>query len=215
MSNLSNKLNEPIYDTIGYIYCFSNPSFKLNYYKIGRTKDHPSKRIKELYKTGVPDKFKLEFCRLVKNYEKVEKEIHETLKNYRVNNKREFFEVDINIIKTIFEDYDDEENQDYMEIVTYDFDNLTFNIPKLNLQQTLQQNAKQNIINATINWILTNNPDNVKYFDYYHMYEEFMSKYFNKKKLELNEFELKVKDTLHYDICKTVYGNRIWVKLIQ
>ena len=72
----------------GYIYVMSNESFgKL---KIGRAKN-PEERKKELFSTGVPTPFKLEYSAFVENYEVAEQNVHKALKQTRFRPDREFF----------------------------------------------------------------------------------------------------------------------------
>ena len=76
----------------GFIYILSNPSFSNNRIKIGKSNGDPSSlRKDELYTTGVPEPFKLEYKALVEDHDKVEKKIHKILDNKRPNKKREFF----------------------------------------------------------------------------------------------------------------------------
>lgn len=77
--------------------------YKKNIYKVGYTTKTPSKRAIELYKTGVPVPFDIEFTMQVKNARKVETQIHKLLKNNRVNGDREFFEVPLEKIRKIFQ----------------------------------------------------------------------------------------------------------------
>lgn len=77
----------------GYIYVVKSGK----YYKIGRTLN-PKKRIQK-YITENPDKVKIVLCKKVKDYIKVEKELHLKFKNR--NHNREWFNLnkeDINII---------------------------------------------------------------------------------------------------------------------
>lgn len=85
----------------GWIYCLSNPSIP-NLYKIGMTKKTPESRAKELYKTGLPEPFVIEFAKNVNEPMKKEKSIHKLLKNERHNSSREFFSSDLSKIKNIF-----------------------------------------------------------------------------------------------------------------
>jgi len=64
--------------------------------KIGLTKHTPQKRAKELYSTGVPVQFDLEKSWRVPRDElkRAERDIHEILSDYRINDKREFFLVE-------------------------------------------------------------------------------------------------------------------------
>ena len=85
----------------GWIYCLSNPSIP-NLYKIGMTKKTPESRAKELYKTGLPEQFVIEFAKNVNEPMEKEKSIHKLLKNERHNPSREFFCSDLSKIKNIF-----------------------------------------------------------------------------------------------------------------
>ena len=63
--------------------------------KIGlTTKDDANSRIGQLYTTGVPVPFTLEFACRVENAEEVERALHLAFGPDRVNPKREFFEID-------------------------------------------------------------------------------------------------------------------------
>lgn len=75
-----------------FVYIFTNKSFK--YVKIGYTNRSPYIRARELSNsTGVPTPFKVYYYRKVKNGKLTESILHEKLKNYRVNKKREFFDI--------------------------------------------------------------------------------------------------------------------------
>ena len=87
----------------GYIYCVSNPSFKANIFKIGYTTMNLNKRIKSLYKTGVPTKFVINFAKTVNKCYTHEQNIHVQLHKYRVNPSREFFKCPLQTIKSAFE----------------------------------------------------------------------------------------------------------------
>ena len=87
---------------IGYVYCFSNPHL-CNMYKIGFTENEPQLRANQLRKTGVVGRFKVEFFIKIKQYREMEKHIHSLLDKYRVEADREFFKIDISIIKFIFD----------------------------------------------------------------------------------------------------------------
>jgi hypothetical protein len=86
----------------GYVYCLSNLSFDKDIYKIGFTKKDPYIRINQLNTTGVPVPFKLEIAKKVKHYKLKENAIHTMLSKYRVNNKREFFKIELQEIHNIF-----------------------------------------------------------------------------------------------------------------
>lgn len=86
----------------GIIYILSNPSFP-NYVKIGKTSKNVKHRMDSLYNTSVPTPFKCEYACEVENYEDVEKKIHYAFSDLRVNENREFFEIDADKIKAILE----------------------------------------------------------------------------------------------------------------
>jgi len=83
----------------GYVYILSNPIFIANIYKIGHTTQTVEERVKEIYKTGVPVIFKIELAKYVKFPEDVEKDMHRDFYYYRINKKREFFLIDLVMIK--------------------------------------------------------------------------------------------------------------------
>lgn len=80
--------------TEGYVYCFSNPEMR-GILKVGMTDRTPEERVKELFTTGVPSPFKIEFARKVKNAREKEAILHQLLEDYheRVYPRREFFRV--------------------------------------------------------------------------------------------------------------------------
>ncbi len=80
----------------GFIYIMSNPAFKDGRLKIGISKSDPSsQRQAELYSTGVPEPFKLEYFAFIENYENVERVVHSRLDDKRPRNDREFFKVSV------------------------------------------------------------------------------------------------------------------------
>jgi len=93
----------------GYIYVLSNPSMP-NLVKIGRSIHGGRQRAKEIYQTGVPTPFVLEFEMLTEDPKDMELNIHEALSRYRENNNREFFRLSVDeaiagIITEISENY--------------------------------------------------------------------------------------------------------------
>ena len=76
----------------GFIYVMSNESFRDGILKIGiSSKDPTSERANELYTTGVPKPFKVEYYAFVEDYKNVEEIVHSKLKKKRLNRDREFF----------------------------------------------------------------------------------------------------------------------------
>lgn len=70
----------------------TNKSFKDGTIKIGVSKHDPSsQRASELYTTGVPEPFKVEYYAFVENYERLEQIVHSSLSDRRPNKNREFF----------------------------------------------------------------------------------------------------------------------------
>jgi hypothetical protein len=79
--------------TYSVVYVLTNPAMP-NLVKIGRTsQEEASSRITQLYTTGVPVPFKLEYACRVQNSEEVEKALHVAFGPSRVNPKREFFSI--------------------------------------------------------------------------------------------------------------------------
>ena len=88
----------------GYVYCMSNPAMP-GLLKVGFTTDTPDVRARELYTTGVPLPFKVEFAKLIANPKEKELSTHKLLGIYheRVNEDREFFRVSKERVREIFD----------------------------------------------------------------------------------------------------------------
>lgn len=72
--------------------------------KIGYTKLTPDARAKQISNaTGVPLPYKVAWAYRCFNGELLEGEVHHALKNYRVNNQREFFSIDLEKAKETIE----------------------------------------------------------------------------------------------------------------
>lgn len=88
----------PAIDDEGYIYVLSNPAFSDCLLKIGKSSRNPSTGRKvELYTTGVPSEFVLEYSARVKNHSAMEKKIHKALSAFRYSKDREFFKHDLDL----------------------------------------------------------------------------------------------------------------------
>ena len=75
-----------------FIYVLSNKSFGDGRSKIGISAQDPtSQRVNELYSTGVPEPFKVEYYAFVEDYKRGEKIVHSRLDEKRPNKTREFF----------------------------------------------------------------------------------------------------------------------------
>jgi hypothetical protein len=90
------------------VYVLSNPAMP-GIIKIGMTSNEDATaRIDQLYTTGLPLPFKLEFACRVENGEEVERALHIAFNPQRVNPRREFFQVDpeqpIALLRLLHED---------------------------------------------------------------------------------------------------------------
>jgi len=79
----------------------TNKSFNSNLVKIGWTTNEPTKRAQQLYTTGVPTPFTIEFIIETQNGRNLETRIHTYLSRYRENNSREFFKIDLENLRRI------------------------------------------------------------------------------------------------------------------
>jgi len=76
------------------VYVLSNPAMP-GLVKIGRTDNQDANnRIGQLYTTGVPVPFTIEYACKVENPDQVEKALHIAFAPQRINPKREFFQID-------------------------------------------------------------------------------------------------------------------------
>jgi hypothetical protein len=77
-----------------YLYLLSNPSMP-GLLKIGMTTVHPDDRMQQLFSTGVPEQFVLEYCVMVPDAALAERQSHTALMSYRFRNNREFFKITV------------------------------------------------------------------------------------------------------------------------
>ena len=77
----------------GIIYVLTNPAMP-GIVKIGKTAREIETRLGELYTTGVPVPFECVFAGKVSDIDKVEKAFHLAFAPYRINPKREFFQIE-------------------------------------------------------------------------------------------------------------------------
>lgn len=92
---------------IGYVYILTNPSFKENWVKIGRTSGSVETRAKELDKTCIPLPFEIYATMKTEKYVQAEKLIHryiERFTNLRIRDNREFFNIEPEVALDIFKD---------------------------------------------------------------------------------------------------------------
>lgn len=109
-------------DTKGYVYILTNPSFREDWVKIGRSRRPVDVRSKELDNTAVPLPFEIYATLKTEKYEKVEKKIHkqiDRLTDLRIRPNREFFNiapsVALDIMRDIADFLDDAELSVYVD----------------------------------------------------------------------------------------------------
>ena len=91
----------------GYVYILTNPSFKEDWVKIGKSSRPVDVRSKELDNTAVPLPFEIFATMKTCKYNEVEKLVHKTidrLTDLRIRQNREFFNVAPQIALDIFKD---------------------------------------------------------------------------------------------------------------
>lgn len=87
----------------GYVYILSNPVMP-GLVKIGfTTHDDINVRLSNLFTTGVPVPFEVEYACRIPDCQKVEKALHRAFQPQRVHIKREFFEIEANQAIAILE----------------------------------------------------------------------------------------------------------------
>lgn len=84
-----------------WVYVLSNPTTP-NLLKIGYTTQTPDDRAKQISNaTGVALPYKVEWAFKCFDGEQLEGEVHRKLREYRVNNQREFFQIDLEGAKKV------------------------------------------------------------------------------------------------------------------
>ena len=82
-----------------YVYIMSNPSHDDDVLKIGWTRKHHIKRAMQA--TGVPTSFVVEFVIITNEGHELEAQIHEHLKQYRIEPNRKFFKIPKDVLREI------------------------------------------------------------------------------------------------------------------
>lgn len=93
--------------TPGYVYILTNPSFREDWVKIGKSSRPVDIRSKELDNTAVPLPFEIYATMKTAKYNEVEKLVHKTidrLTDLRIRQSREFFNVSPQMALDIFKD---------------------------------------------------------------------------------------------------------------
>lgn len=175
----------------GYVYALANKSFKNNVIKIGETSRTPNIRAKEIYNgaTGVPEAFDVVYACSVCDCKLAEQRMHELLDSYRVNQKREFFNIPMFVAKKFIKDicvqinaeYDDEGkykikeiNSNFQESIKedtcFDYENLQYvDISNLNEQDigtSIISEVQKNRIKIIANIFQDVFPDTMKKWIY-------------------------------------------------
>lgn len=83
---------------MGAVYIMTNPSLP-SVIKIGKSKNAVNRR-RQLSKTSTPFEFILNFQIETKDHDLLEKLAQKSLARYRVNKRREFFEIDVDTAKS-------------------------------------------------------------------------------------------------------------------
>ena len=95
------------YNSAGYVYILTNPSFREDWVKIGKSSRPVDVRSKELDNTAVPLPFEIFATMKTVKFNEVEKLVHKTidrLTDLRIRQNREFFNVPPQIALDIFND---------------------------------------------------------------------------------------------------------------
>ena len=106
----------------GYVYILTNPSFKEDWVKIGKSSRPVDIRSKELDNTAVPLPFEIYATLKTTKYSEVERAVHQTidsLTDLRIRQNREFFNITpneaLNILKRMATMLDDAEIVEYYQ----------------------------------------------------------------------------------------------------
>lgn len=94
----------------GYVYILTNPSFREDWVKIGKSSRHVDVRSKELDNTAVPLPFEIYATLKTTKYAKVERQIHkqiDRLTDLRIRQNREFFNIAPSVALDIMRDIAD------------------------------------------------------------------------------------------------------------
>ncbi len=100
-------MNKSKEDSQGYVYILTNPSFREDWVKIGKSSRPVDVRSKELDNTAVPLPFEIYATLKTEKYSKVEKIIHkqiDRLTDLRIRQNREFFNIAPSVALDIMRD---------------------------------------------------------------------------------------------------------------
>lgn len=157
---------------LGYVYILTNPSFREDWVKIGKSSRPVDVRSKELDNTAVPLPFEIFATMKTTKYNEAEKLVHryiERFTNLRIRNNREFFNVQpeeaLEIFREVATLLDDVEIEEVYKNGMKGGGNMT---DESNPATQRKQNAQQNSENKV--WLI---PYNKKFFDLKGCYDKF------------------------------------------
>lgn len=149
----------------GYVYILTNPSFKEDWVKIGKSSRPVNVRSKELDNTAVPLPFEIFATMKTCKYNEVEKLVHKTidrLTDLRIRQNREFFNVPPQVALDIFKDIAG--TIDDAEVVLYE-DNqpvATKDVEKKEKREIKRGRFKFSMVNIPIGSTLTFIPTGIE-----------------------------------------------------
>ena len=149
----------------GYVYILTNPSFKEDWVKIGKSSRPVDVRSKELDNTAVPLPFEIFATMKTCKYNEVEKLVHKTidrLTDLRIRQNREFFNVAPQVALDIFKDIAG--TIDDAEVVLYE-DNQPVaakDVEKKEKREIKRGRFKFSMVNIPIGSILTFIPTGIE-----------------------------------------------------
>ena len=104
---MNHSTSKPDTESPGYVYILTNPSFKEDWVKIGKSSRPVDVRSKELDNTAVPLPFEIYATMQTSKYNEVEKMVHkmiDRLTDLRIRQNREFFNVPPQVALDILRD---------------------------------------------------------------------------------------------------------------
>ena len=126
----------------GTLYVLTNPGMP-GLIKLGKSGRGAKMRMSELYTTGVPYPFECLYAARFPNMDEAEKTFHLVFDDYRVNPKREFFDVDpekpIQMLKTFSTEAEDITEEIQLEAEQVDPDS----IPSIEIVEKLKKNRRE------------------------------------------------------------------------
>lgn len=148
---------------VGYVYILTNPSFREDWVKIGKT-INMEERLKTLYNTSLPLPFEVFATMRTSKYNEAEKLVHhyiERFTNLRIEKKREFFNVKPEEALEIFK-----------EVATLLDDAVIEEVYKNGMTCGIDKESKREVRKAGENrvWLI---PYNKKFFDLKACYDKY------------------------------------------